>query len=296
MNAGSPPKRRCAGERVLLPEAPCAYSTGRSVSAMPASPAADTMRFAISAGSSYRRPVAVVVQIVELRDRRVAVPQHLDVEVARDRLDVARARGASRGGTSPRATSRNRRSDGRGIPRGPPSRAGTRASGRWRCREGPGPAALACAPRSLPAATREMIPPSSHSTRTSRAQPEGSSASEAKREPMKFSMIPAMTRTLLMNARIATMRGGRYSMIDNGAMRIREGRIEWIGPVSELSRGEAEGRRGDRREGRARHARPDRLPHAPRLRGRPRARVRDAACGARAMPRSPRRAAASSPP
>ncbi len=44
-----------------------------------------------------------------------------------------------------------------------------------------------------------------------------------------------MTRTLLVNARIATMREGRYSVIDNGAMRVREGRIEWIGPAGELS-------------------------------------------------------------
>jgi imidazolonepropionase len=43
-----------------------------------------------------------------------------------------------------------------------------------------------------------------------------------------------MTATLLTNARIATMRDGRYSLIDNAAMRVKGGRIEWIGPMDEL--------------------------------------------------------------
>ena len=37
-----------------------------------------------------------------------------------------------------------------------------------------------------------------------------------------------------MNARIATMRGGRYSIIENGALRAEEGRIAWIGRAVEL--------------------------------------------------------------
>src|SRR5471032_3353688 len=44
-----------------------------------------------------------------------------------------------------------------------------------------------------------------------------------------------MTRTLLVNARIATMRGGRYSIIDDAAMRMQDGRIEWIGPARSLA-------------------------------------------------------------
>src|SRR5258708_26903828 len=44
-----------------------------------------------------------------------------------------------------------------------------------------------------------------------------------------------MTRTLLMNARLATMREGRYSLIDNAAMRTQDGRIQWIGPLSSLA-------------------------------------------------------------
>src|SRR5258707_7046259 len=38
-------------------------------------------------------------------------------------------------------------------------------------------------------------------------------------------MIAAMARHLLVNARIATMRGGKYSMVDRGAITIEGGRI-----------------------------------------------------------------------
>jgi imidazolonepropionase len=46
-------------------------------------------------------------------------------------------------------------------------------------------------------------------------------------------MIPAMARLLLDNARIATMRGGRYGIVERGAMLARDGRIEWVGERSE---------------------------------------------------------------
>ena len=39
-----------------------------------------------------------------------------------------------------------------------------------------------------------------------------------------------MPRTTLVNARIATMRDGRYSMLDRGALVTHGGRIAWIGP------------------------------------------------------------------
>ncbi len=39
-----------------------------------------------------------------------------------------------------------------------------------------------------------------------------------------------MARTLLVNARIATMRGGRYSTIDDGAMIAEGGVVSWVGP------------------------------------------------------------------
>src|SRR5260221_6225730 len=108
-----------------------------------------------------------------------------------------------------------------------------------------GPAARAAKPGAAPATTLETMPTPSHSTSTSRAHPEGSSASQAKRAAMKFSMIPAMKRLLLMNARIATLRGARYSMIDNGALRAEDGRIAWIGAAAELTpRRHAEGEEG----------------------------------------------------
>ena len=37
-----------------------------------------------------------------------------------------------------------------------------------------------------------------------------------------------------MNARIATMRGGHYSIVENGAMRTEDGRIAWIGDAASL--------------------------------------------------------------
>jgi imidazolonepropionase len=43
-----------------------------------------------------------------------------------------------------------------------------------------------------------------------------------------------MARTYLINARIATMRGGTYSIIEKGAMAARDGTIEWIGPMGDL--------------------------------------------------------------
>ena len=39
---------------------------------------------------------------------------------------------------------------------------------------------------------------------------------------------------LLTNARIATMRGGRYSIVENGALLAADGRIAWLGPMAGL--------------------------------------------------------------
>ena len=43
-----------------------------------------------------------------------------------------------------------------------------------------------------------------------------------------------MARHLLVNARIATMLGGKYSIVEKGAMAVDEGMIEWVGPASSL--------------------------------------------------------------
>jgi imidazolonepropionase len=40
----------------------------------------------------------------------------------------------------------------------------------------------------------------------------------------------------LVHARIATMRGGRYSLIEDGAMRVEDGRLAWIGSSGEAPR------------------------------------------------------------
>ncbi|QJR14744.1 imidazolonepropionase [Usitatibacter palustris] len=45
-----------------------------------------------------------------------------------------------------------------------------------------------------------------------------------------------MSETLVIHARIATMRGGKYSMIEDGALATSEGRIAWVGPMAELDR------------------------------------------------------------
>ncbi|MEP7070111.1 MAG: hypothetical protein ABI789_12760, partial [Usitatibacter sp.] len=44
-----------------------------------------------------------------------------------------------------------------------------------------------------------------------------------------------MARLLVMNARIATMHGARYSIIENGALRAEDGRIAWVGEAASLS-------------------------------------------------------------
>ena len=41
---------------------------------------------------------------------------------------------------------------------------------------------------------------------------------------------------LLLNARLATMRAGRYALIDDGALVAKDGRIAWIGPAAALDR------------------------------------------------------------
>src|SRR5258706_8611715 len=46
-------------------------------------------------------------------------------------------------------------------------------------------------------------------------------------------MIPAMAELLVVHARIATLRGGRYSMIEDGALHASDGRITWVGPAKE---------------------------------------------------------------
>ena len=38
-----------------------------------------------------------------------------------------------------------------------------------------------------------------------------------------------MDRYLLTHARLATMRGGRYSLLEDGALYAEDGRIAWIG-------------------------------------------------------------------
>jgi imidazolonepropionase len=45
-------------------------------------------------------------------------------------------------------------------------------------------------------------------------------------------MIPAMQGLLLANARIATMRGGRYGVIEDGGLLLRDGAIAWVGPMA----------------------------------------------------------------
>src|SRR6266699_444192 len=45
-----------------------------------------------------------------------------------------------------------------------------------------------------------------------------------------------MSELLLVHARLATMRGGRYSILEDAALHARYGMIEWIGPTAEASR------------------------------------------------------------
>jgi len=46
--------------------------------------------------------------------------------------------------------------------------------------------------------------------------------------------------SLIVNARLATMRAGRYSIVENAAMRFRNERIEWIGTAGEARAGKGE--------------------------------------------------------
>src|SRR5207245_3760602 len=60
-----------------------------------------------------------------------------------------------------------------------------------------------------------------------------------------IAIIAVMADLLLLNARLATMAGARYALIENGGLLAREGRITWVGPMADLGsrgsdRGEAE--------------------------------------------------------
>jgi imidazolonepropionase len=56
-------------------------------------------------------------------------------------------------------------------------------------------------------------------------------------------MIAVMAELLLVNARLATMAGARYALLENGGLLAREGRIEWVGPMARLgSRGRDNGK------------------------------------------------------
>jgi imidazolonepropionase len=46
-----------------------------------------------------------------------------------------------------------------------------------------------------------------------------------------------MPQLLIVHGRIATMRDGRYSLVEDGAIHARDGTIEWVGPTDELSLG-----------------------------------------------------------
>src|SRR4029434_2678693 len=45
-----------------------------------------------------------------------------------------------------------------------------------------------------------------------------------------------MSELLLANARLATMREGRYSIVDDAVLHVKDGRIEGLGPKSERAR------------------------------------------------------------
>jgi imidazolonepropionase len=47
-------------------------------------------------------------------------------------------------------------------------------------------------------------------------------------------MIPAMARTLVVDARIATMRGGKYALVERGAMVAEGGVVRWLGAAAAL--------------------------------------------------------------
>jgi imidazolonepropionase len=49
-------------------------------------------------------------------------------------------------------------------------------------------------------------------------------------------MILAMANLLVTHAHLATLRGGRYSAIRDGAIFVKEGRIAWLGPMADLPR------------------------------------------------------------
>ena len=186
----------------------------------------------------------------------------------------------------------------------------------WQCRLGrPGSAmpAMRSAPvaRALRRDRRRSCRPST-STRTSRAQPSGSSACSKNSSRRKSSAPFGLHRrpcsstigtvgavcmrigaalAITENAPCGSTRSGstrglrRWRLagpasasIERGAVAAKDGRIAFAGPAAELPAGWDAARARDARRP-LDHARADRLPHAPRLCGRPRARVRAAARG-----------------
>ena len=137
-----------------------------------------------------RRPVAIVVQVMELADPGEAGLEHFDIKLRGHRLDILWAPCRARSGTSPRAKSRSCRMPAREPRRARPCRAGTRGCGDWACREGrwrgaPHPDADRRRARSA------RCSPPAIDTRMSRANPCGSSASSKKSEAIhRFPKTP----------------------------------------------------------------------------------------------------------
>ena len=103
-----------------------------------------------------------------------------------------------------------------------------------------GPAAMGSPPGTASGITRVMVPSASHSIATSLVHPVDSRASAAKSEgmavsPQVFAYHTAMAALVVTRARIATMRGGKYSMVEDGTIRCEGGRITAVGSSSDVA-------------------------------------------------------------
>ena len=106
-------------------------------------------------------------------------------------------------------------------------------------------------------------------------------------------IAPARVDTLVTGVHLATMDGAGWGVVRDGAIALAAGRIAWIGPERDLPAGIAADERL-RFDGAWALPGLRRLPHAPRLRRQPRARVRAAPRAARPTRRSRAKAGASS--
>jgi hypothetical protein len=158
------------------------------------------------------------------------VLQHLDVEVRRDGCTSSGSTRRTRSYIASRQVQKV--VGGVAAPlRKPAMRAGTHANGRWAFPAAPGRrrAARRVLRACLHAGEHAVLIPFEQDFARPAGGQQGVVSEKGGHVAGLFAYDTAMVAHHLVHARLATMRGGRYSLVEDGAMRVEDGRLAWIG-------------------------------------------------------------------